>query len=53
MLRSVLKSRLMRVFILALTLLAAYTSFAQRITVEFDQAADFKKYHTFAIRGGH
>jgi hypothetical protein len=25
---------------------------AQKITVEFDQAADFAKYRTFAIRGG-
>lgn len=45
-----LKSRLMRVFIL--TLLAALGAFAQKITVEFDEAADFSKYKTFAIRDG-
>lgn len=40
----------MRVFIL--TLLAALSAFAQKITVEFDEAADFSKYKTFAIRDG-
>ena len=45
-----LKSRLMRVAIL--TLLAAVSAFAQKITVEFDEAADFGKYKTFAIRDG-
>lgn len=45
-----LKSRLMRVLIL--TLLAALGAFAQKITVEFDEAADFSKYKTFAIRDG-
>jgi len=33
-----------------LCLLAAVPLFAQKITVEFDQAIDFSKYHTFAIR---
>ena len=44
----------MRMFILTLTLilLAAHGALAQRVTVEFDQAADFSKYKTFAIRGG-
>jgi hypothetical protein len=28
------------------------SAFAQKITVEFDQAADFTKYKTFAIRDG-
>ena len=37
---------------LLLTLLAAAGAFAQKITVEFDQAADFSKYKTFAIRDG-
>ena len=37
---------------LILTLLAAMGAFAQKVTVEFDQAADFSKYKTFAIRGG-
>src|SRR5712691_11626130 len=45
-----LKSQLMRLLIL--TLLAAYSVFAQKITVEFDDAADFSKYKTFAIRDG-
>jgi hypothetical protein len=27
-------------------------AFAQKVTVEFDQAADFANYKTFAIRGG-
>ena len=40
----------MRVLILAL--MAALSAFAQKITVEFDQAADFSKYKTFAIRDG-
>jgi hypothetical protein len=35
-----------------LILLAATGAWAQKITVEFDQAADFAKYKTFAIRGG-
>jgi hypothetical protein len=33
-------------------LLAAPRVFAQKVTVEFDQSADFSKYKTFAIRGG-
>jgi hypothetical protein len=42
----------MRLFILTLTLLAAQNAFAQKITIEFDEAADFSKYKTFAIRNG-
>jgi hypothetical protein len=38
--------------VLILTLLAALGAFAQKITVEFDEAADFSKYKTFAIRDG-
>jgi hypothetical protein len=34
-------------------LLGAPGAFAQKVTVEFDQAADFSKYETFAIRDGH
>ena len=34
------------------SLLAAPGAFAQKVTVEFDQAANFSKYKTFAIRGG-
>ena len=37
---------------LILILLAASGSYAQKVTVEFDQAADFAKYKTFAIRDG-
>jgi len=33
-------------------LLAACGAFAQKITVEFDEAVDFSKFHTFAIRNG-
>jgi hypothetical protein len=40
----------MRVVLLAL--LGALGAFAQKITIEFDQAADFSKYKTFAIRDG-
>jgi hypothetical protein len=36
----------------ALILLSAMNAFAQKITVEFDQAADFTRYKTFAIRDG-
>jgi len=35
-----------------LLLLASLGAFAQKITVEFDQAADFTRYKTFAIRDG-
>lgn len=35
-----------------LILLAAAGAWAQKITVEFDQAADFTRYKTFAIRDG-
>jgi Domain of unknown function (DUF4136) len=45
-----LQSQLMRA--LMLMCVAASCSFAQKITVEFDQAADFGKYKTFAIRDG-
>lgn len=45
-----IKSQLMRIVIL--TLVAALGVFAQKITVEFDEAADFSKYKTFAIRDG-
>ena len=37
---------------LFVSLLAARGSSAQKITTEFDQAADFSKYKTFAIREG-
>jgi hypothetical protein len=36
----------------ALGLLAAHGAYAQKVTMEFDQAADFTKYKTFAIREG-
>ena len=38
--------------VLILILLTAASSFAQKVTVEFDAAADFGKYKTFAIREG-
>ena len=38
--------------LLLLTLLAAHGAFAQKVTVEFDQAAAFSDYKTFAIRDG-
>ncbi len=38
--------------VLVLILLAAAGAWAQKITVEFDQAADFTRYKTFAIRDG-
>src|ERR1700686_5714324 len=38
--------------ILVLAVLSAALAWAQKITVEFDQAADFSKYRTFAIRDG-
>jgi hypothetical protein len=37
---------------LILCLLAAACAYGQKITVEFDQAIDFSKYKTFAIRSG-
>jgi hypothetical protein len=37
---------------LILILLAASGAYAQKVTVEFDQSADFTKYKTFAIRDG-
>jgi hypothetical protein len=46
-----LKLRMMAT--LVLNLLGAPGAFAQKVTVEFDQAADFSKYETFAIRDGH
>ncbi|HEV2494931.1 MAG TPA: DUF4136 domain-containing protein [Terriglobia bacterium] len=42
----------MRIFVVTLILLAASSARAQKITVQFDPAADFSKYKTFAIRGG-
>ena len=38
--------------ILVLALLSGTLAWAQKITVEFDQAADFAKYKIFAIRNG-
>ena len=38
--------------LLLLAFLAVPMAFAQKITVEFDQAADFSHYKTFAIRDG-
>ena len=38
--------------VLVLAVLSAALAWAQKITVEFDQAADFSRYKTFAIRDG-
>ena len=38
--------------VLVLALLGGALAWAQKITIEFDQAADFSKYKTFAIRDG-
>jgi len=38
--------------VLVLGLLATHGALAQKVTVEFDQSADFTKYKTFAIRNG-
>ncbi|HTR39400.1 MAG TPA: DUF4136 domain-containing protein [Bryobacteraceae bacterium] len=37
---------------LILGLVVVCSALAQKVTVEFDSAADFTRYHTFAIRGG-
>jgi len=37
---------------LVLVFLLAAVVFAQKVTVEFDQGADFSRYKTFAIRAG-
>ena len=36
----------------ALIMLAGCVASAQKITVEFDEAVDFSRFHTFAIRNG-
>ena len=38
--------------ILVLAALSSALAWAQKITVEFDQAADFSRFKTFAIRDG-
>ena len=38
--------------ILLVALLTTAGAFAQKVSVEFDPAANFLNYHTFAIRGG-
>jgi hypothetical protein len=38
--------------VLVLGLFTAHGALAQKVTVEFDQAADFSQYKTFAIRNG-
>jgi uncharacterized protein DUF4136 len=44
--------RSLAVFITVLAMFASGSAFAQKVTVEFDQAADFSRYHTFTIREG-
>jgi len=41
-----------RILVPTLILLAASSALAQKVTVQFDPAADFSRYKTFAIRGG-
>ena len=43
-------SRLILTF--TLSLLAAHGALAQKVTMQFDQAADFSKYKSFAIATG-
>lgn len=38
--------------VLVFSLLGAAAGFGQKVTIEFDQAADFTRYKTFAIRDG-
>jgi len=38
--------------VLLITLLGTVGAWAQKVTIEFDQAIDFSKYRTFAIRDG-
>ena len=38
--------------VVLLTVLASFSALAQKVTMEFDQAADFSRYKTFAIRDG-
>lgn len=40
----------MKMFLLALVF--SSLTFAQKVTIEFDQAADFSRYHTFALGNG-
>jgi len=37
---------------IVLGMLLAWCAFSQKINIEFDQAVDFSKFHTFAIRDG-
>ena len=46
------QGKLQGLALLVLALLAAQGARAQKITMEFDQAIDFSKYKTFAIREG-
>ena len=51
--RELFQGQKLRMMALAvLSLVGAHGTFAQKVTVEFDQAADFSKYETFAIRDG-
>jgi hypothetical protein len=51
--RGLLRGAILRaITVLILSLFAAHVALAQKVTVEFDQAADFSKYRTFAIRSG-
>ena len=45
--------RVLPAVFLYMNLLLSPAVFAQKVTVEFDQSADFAKYKTFMIRNGH
>lgn len=45
--------RVLPAVFLYMNLLLSPSVFAQKVTVEFDQSADFAKYKTFMIRNGH
>src|SRR5579862_4651553 len=44
--------KLCAIGLLTFVLFGAHAARAQKVTMEFDQAADFSKYKTFAIREG-
>ena len=52
LLRSAFQSVGRALAVLMLIALSAHMARAQKVSVEFDKAADFSKYHTFAIRDG-
>jgi len=47
-----LRSKTRQTVVLLVSLLVGSGAWAQKVTVQFDQSADFSKYKTFAIRNG-